>query len=606
MTFYVPEDKVTDIRNAADIVDIVSEVVLLKKTGKNHKGLCPFHSEKTPSFTVDPEQQMFYCFGCGIGGNVFSFLMKHEGITFPEAAKTLARRYGIEIPTPAMSRAQKEKIGKREKILAINRLAKDFFIHVLSHSPSGQNGMAYLKKRGMTKEVIDSFSIGYAPGGWDSMVTYLSKKKVPLELAVTSGLIMEKRRGGYYDRFRDRIIFPIFDMGKNVIGFGGRVMDDSLPKYLNSPETPVYNKSRSLYGLHLTKQRIREAGVVYIVEGYLDLLALFQHNIKNAVATLGTALTLDHVSILRGHADKVVLVYDSDEAGIKAARRSIQVFNQGHVDARILVLPEGYDPDSYLFEFGPDAFNKIAADASGAMEFLIDYAIKKHGVTVEGKIRIISDVKEHLAEISDGVARSLYIKVLSEKIDVDDTAILEKVRETHVANKGKIRKQRSFSNVSTGPNQHHVRDPVQQVRLRFSKMERQIIAMMLQFPEILPEIREKNILKIFESNILRNIGRLVLDQEDSKAVLIPDLLAKADNSEIRQVIASLSIGDDAWDYEGCLNLIAQFISSRANREKNLLNKIKAAEAQNDHDLLVTLLREKQLQIKKKAISKQEC
>ncbi len=263
MAIFIPEDKILEIKNAADIVEMVSEVVHLKKAGKNFVGLCPFHTEKTPSFTVSPEKQIFYCFGCGAGGNIFSFLMKNDGLAFPEAARSLARRYGIDIPRRSLTPEQKKRMGERESLLKINRQAMDFFSRALRRGASGRTAMAYLHKRGLSSEIIARFNIGYAPKGWDHLLNFFSKKGVPLARVERSGLILPKKDGrGYYDRFRERIIFPIIDVNQAVIGFGGRVMDNTLPKYLNSPETSVYNKSRSLYGLHLSKDKCRKTQTV--------------------------------------------------------------------------------------------------------------------------------------------------------------------------------------------------------------------------------------------------------------------------------------------------------------------------------------------------------
>ena len=244
----------------------------------------------------------------------------------------------------------------------------------------------------------------------------------------------------FYDRFRGRIIFPIFDTNMQVVGFGGRVLDDSMPKYLNSPETPVYNKRRSLYGIHKAKIKCRESDTIYIVEGYFDLLSLHQHGIENAVAILGTALSTQHIQLLKGYASRVILVYDSDDAGLKAASRSVEIFMDAEVDAHVLVLPEGYDPDSYLFEFGLESFLDASGSVMSVMQFLISSAIKKHGLSIEGKIRVISEMKGPLASINDKVARSLYIKELAERLNIDETAILEKVREISARNMGKAKK----------------------------------------------------------------------------------------------------------------------------------------------------------------------
>lgn len=576
MTTFIPEDKIAAIKNSADIVEIISESVLLKKAGKNYLGLCPFHSEKIPSFTVSPAKQIFYCFGCGEGGNVFSFLMKKEGLSFPEAARMLARRFGIDIPTRETSPEQKRRINERENLLAINRQAMDFFCRCLLEEATGRNAMAYLKERGIKKESIASFCLGYAPAGWDNLVNFFTKKRISGTLAGKSGLIIPREgKTGFYDRFRDRIIFPIFDVSRQVIGFGGRVLDDSLPKYLNSPETAVYNKSRSLYGLPWAKEKCRASGLVFIVEGYFDLIALHQHGIQNSVATLGTSLTQEHVRILRGFigkTGKVVLVYDSDEAGIKAARRSIAVFDKGFVDAQILVLPTGYDPDSYLFEFGSEAFLNSASRALGVVPFLIDSAIKKHGLTVEGKIRIISELKEPLGSIDDSVARSLYIKELAERIGISEIAILEKIRE---------KTDRQLTEKTY----------IQEKGTRF---ERQIIAMMLQFPEILPEINKKNVLDFFEDETLKSIGEIILKNPNNSGSQVADVLNLINDREKLNIAASLAIEEDYWDFKGCLKLLTQFVAARSRRENDLLQKIQAAEKNNNHELLLKLLKKKQV------------
>ena len=586
MAVYIPEEKINDIKNSADIVDIISEVVVLKKSGKNFLGLCPFHSEKTPSFTVSPDKQIFYCFGCNAGGNVFSFLMKQHGLSFPEAARMLARRYGIDIPVRTMSLEQKRRISERESVLAINRQAMDFFRCALLENASGKKAMEYLLKRGISREIIDDFKLGYAPEGWDNLAIYFSKNKQSDGLVEKSGLIIPRKgKSGFYDRFRSRIIFPIFDVSMQVIGFGGRVLDDSLPKYLNSPETPVYNKSRSLYGLHMAKGKCRESETVFIVEGYFDLLALHQHGIQNSVATLGTSLTPEHVQILRGFIGKsgrVVLVYDSDIAGIKAAQRSIEVFDKGYVDASIVVLPAGHDPDSYLLEFGAEPFTKLAAESKGVISFLIDCAVKKHGLSTEGKIHIISDMKVPLAAINDNVARSLYSKELAERIGIDETAVLEKVREVSAGRSSGIAK----------PAADYV------LQKNGNRLERRIIAMMLQFPEVLPEVDNRGVLNLFEDNILKSIGQFILKRKNRSVELASELMTIIDDKDKRSIIASLVMGDDLWDRDGCLKLIGQFESSKYRHERKLLQEIKDAEERNDHELLLGLLKKKQIQAKK--------
>jgi DNA primase len=393
-----------------------------------------------------------------------------------------------------------------------------------------------------------------------------------------------------------------------------------LPKYLNSPETALYNKSRSLYGIHRAKNACRQAESVFIVEGYFDLLAMHQHGIMNSVATLGTSLTLEHIRILKGligQNGKALLVYDSDNAGIKAAERSIEVFDKGHVDAQILILDTGYDPDSYLFKFGIEAFLKSAENGLGIISFLLESAIKKHGLTVDGKIRILNDLKEPLTSIRDKVARSLYVKELAERIAVEEQAVLEKIKEVSAK---KAPEDKAKSSI-----QHYKKEPQKtssstgkSLQATGSRLERQIISMMLQFPEILTEIHKRDVLEYFEDNTLKAIGEAILECKESSANRphssvetsdssgsgrVSEIMDHLDQKEKEPIIAALASKEDSWEMNGCLRLINQFIQTRQNhRSKRLLEKqIKEAEKQNDQKRLEILLIQKQ-QI---AVSKQK-
>ena len=614
MAVFIPEEKISEIKNAADIVDIVSEAVLLKKAGKNHLGLCPFHSEKTPSFTVSPDKQIFYCFGCGTGGNVFSFLMKQEGLTFPEAARLLGKRYGIDIPERPLSPEQKKKIGERESLLNINRRAMEFYHQALNVGGPGQGARSYLKKRGISQQTIDDFKLGYARDGWDYLLNFFSKKRVSPLLLEKSGLVLPKKnKSGYYDRFRNRIMFPIFDASMQVVGFGGRVLDDSLPKYLNSPETVVYNKRRSLYGIQRAKEKCRSADSVFIVEGYLDVIALHQHGIENTVATLGTALTPDHVRMLTRFAGNMVLVYDSDEAGIRSARRCIDTFWQEHVDFRrqdvfreenadthILVLPAGHDPDSFVFENGPEAFLNTAAGAPGIITFLINCAIDKHGLSTEGKVRIIKELQLPLTAINDRVAQSLYIQQLAERLGIAENAILERINEVAAQQQKKASGDDRLSVSGEPAHRSGLRESgsagsrVQLVNIG-NRFERQIIAMMIQFPDILPDIDKLNVLNYFENTVLKDVGTYILKLNLDSTHLISDLMSRVDSDEKRKLIASLSMGDESWNMKGCLRLLGKFVENgqKLHDSGALDEQIRTAEKNNDHDLLIKLLNLKQ-------------
>jgi len=590
LTRTIPEETIRRVKNTANIVDVVGDNVVLKRSGRNYLGLCPFHVEKTPSFTVSPDKQIFYCFGCQTGGNVFSYVMQSEGVSFPEAVRAVAGRYGIEIPDENLSAEQKKQLSEKEKLLRVNQLAVAFFRESLFDPQIGQRALAYLLGRGMTRKIIDSHQLGYAPEGWDGLLRFMSQKRVPMELLTKTGLVIPRKdRSGCYDRFRDRVMFPIFDLHQQVIGFGGRVMGDGLPKYLNSPESPVYNKSRSLYGIDKARREARKSGKVFLVEGYFDALALHLYGITNAVATLGTSLTGDHVQLLKGMvgpSGRVTLVYDSDQAGIKAARRSIAIFEQGFLEARILILPQGYDPDDYLREHGPDDFLKAAEKASGMMTFLIDSAIQQHGLTLEGKVKVVAEVQEPLAAVEDSIARTLNIKQLAERLDIDETAIMEKVRQ------------------AVGKASPHAQDTWAEGGVRGAlddgqRLEEQIVAMMLRFPSVIPDVVGRNLLDCFSNDQLKSIGRLIVQQADIQDNRVADLVSLIDDPHYRNLMAKLAIGEHHWDRQGCERLLNQLESRYRRREINdLQQRIEAAEKDNDMDLLCELLRMKQAQAEK--------
>lgn len=579
----ISEKTISDVRNASDIVDVISEAVLLKRAGKNFQGLCPFHSEKTPSFSVSPDKQVFYCFGCGAGGNVFSFLMKHEGLTFAEAVRKLGRRHGIAVEDRQLSPEERRRVQEREGILGINREAASFYRRMLLDSREGTAALAYLQNRGLTRETIERFSLGYAPPGWETLLGHFLERRISPEFPEKAGLVIPREKGGgHYDRFRGRIIFPIRDAGGHIIGFGGRVMDDGLPKYLNSPETAVFNKRRSLYGLDAARARCRETGAVHVVEGYFDVLALSQAGITNAVATLGTALTSEHVRLLKGHVREIVLVYDSDQAGMRAARKSVETFRREEMNARILVLPEGEDPDSFLLKFGPGAFLEKSRSARSMMDFLMEETVREHGLSVEGKLRILGEMKAPLGAVSDPIARSLYIRNLASLIDVDEKSLAEAVAaESHAV-----------------PGERPAPE-IPGISGRRAMIEKKIITMMIQFTEFLSEIDRRGTLEDFEDERLKSIGMTILSRyRTSGEHDVAALMEKLTDAE-REITATLSLGGDVWDRDGCMRLLTQFDTGRKRQQDDLLQRIEAASRGKDPALLLELLREKQHRARKR-------
>jgi len=594
---FIPEEKIEEIKNAADIVEVVSDYVLLKKTGKNYSGLCPFHAEKDASFTVSPVKQIFHCFGCNTGGNVFNFLIRHDGVSFPEAVRLLARRYGIDLPVRKMSQAMREQISEREKLLAINRMAMEYYHWNLLHDSYGKQAMAYLKKRGMEPSIIDRFKVGYARDSWDGLRNYLQNKRVPMNLMEKSGLVIPRKSGtGYYDRFRERIVFPIYNLNKQVVGFGGRVLDASLPKYLNSPETPVYSKGKLLYGLHLARNKCRETRTVYIVEGYFDLLMLHQYGVENAGATLGTALTTEHIHMIKGFADKVILVFDGDDAGIQASLRSVGIFIEKGMQARVMLLPRGHDPDSFMRKYGLEAFETIADKSRSVISFIMETAQKKYGLSVEGKMQIIEELKIPLASIQDMGTRNSYIKEVWERLGVKEYDIREKVDAAVVAMQkaDADHRNRLTDHIQQGNHSKQTLMETGRQEASGSRLERQIIAMMLQYPKILPDIIQDKVLDHFGSETLKTLGELILSIKNEKDRQISNLISIVDGDEKRNILASLSIKEEMWNWKGCRKVITKFIQNSPLRYSiSLTEQIKAAEKDNNQDLLFKLLQEKQ-------------
>jgi DNA primase len=594
---HIPEEKISEIRHAVDIVDVVSESVLLRKAGKNFTGLCPFHSEKTPSFTVSSDKQIFYCFGCGTGGNVFSFLMKRDGMTFVEAARSLAERGGVDLPRTAPSARETRRLSEQAALLEANRMAADFFHGRLVRSPGPNPGRDYLVRRGITPETMEAFHLGYAPKGWDTLLGFMARKNVGTALLEKAGLVVPRKDGsGFYDRFRDRIIFPIYDENSRVVGFGGRVLDQSTPKYLNSPETPVYTKRRLLFGLQRARDACRSEGTVFIVEGYLDLIALHQHGISNSVATLGTSLTPEHIRLLTRYATHMVLVYDSDDAGLSSARRCIDIFWKEHVDfrrgdvfreeradTRILVLPKGHDPDSFVFQKGAEAFRTMAGSAPGIITFLMDRAVETHGLATEGKIRVVAEMLEPLAAVNDPVARALYVQQLAERVGLSESIILERLN----ARPPKPRDRRP-----AGPSAGPAESPgVDQPH----PFERRIIAMMLQLPEIIPEIVERGILNYFSHAGARAAGETIARHRLTSTDQLPELLVQVEDATVKTLLTSLAISDESWNLKGCRSLITRFLEARQKQGagRRIQKAIESAEKERDEAEVLRLLSEKQ-------------
>lgn len=580
---YIPDEKIAELRERINIVDIISDYVSLKKVGKNYKGLCPFHSEKTPSFTVNEEKQIFHCFGCNSGGNVFNFVMKMDHLSFPEVVRELAKRYGVDLPKIKMFDADQGETLKREKLFNLNKLALSYYHNLLVNEEEGREARGYLKNRGIGDEVIIDHRLGYARNSWDGLLNFLSKRKVLLSLAEEVGLIIQKKGRGFYDRFRGRIIFPIINPHGKVIGFGGRVLDDTLPKYLNSPESPIYNKSNSLYGLNVAKDFIRSEDKVVIVEGYFDLLSLNQYGIKNVVATLGTALTQSHIKALKRYTKNMITIFDADEAGEKAVIRSFDVFLKDHISPKIAALPSGFDPDSLVKKVGGEGFREIIAGSIPLIEFVISETIKKHDTSsAEGKKNIIEEIVPVLAKIENRVERGLYIQEVSNRLGVKEETILLQFRRT---GREKIDLRREDI---------HFMDE--------DLAERILLQLMLLKDEVMHKIQGGAIIEEFTNKRYREIGLLFLDVFNREgwvdSIKVINLLEDEDSRSLvsQLLLEEESIVDSQKTLENCIYKVRM---NRMKEEKKMLDlKIKEAQERKDETHLREFMISRQELMKK--------
>lgn len=410
---YYSDELVEEIRSGNDIVDVISGYVRLTKKGSTYFGLCPFHNEKTPSFSVSPNKQMYYCFGCGAGGNVITFLMEYENYTFPEALEVLANRIGIELPKQEMTAEQRKASDKRARLLEVNKEAAKYF-YTLLRSERGTRAHEYFRNRGLSEETIKKFGLGYSDKYSDDLYRYLRSKGYEDELLKDSGLIsIDEKRGGH-DKFWNRAMFPIMDVRGKVIGFGGRVMGDGEPKYLNSPETMIFDKSRNLYGLNLA--RTTKKNQILLCEGYMDVIALHQAGFDNAVAALGTAFTVGHANLLRRYTKEVYLTFDSDGAGIRAAKRAIPILKEAGITAKVINMQPYKDPDEFIKALGAEAYEERIKNAESSFMFEIrimeeDYDLKDP----EGKAAFYNEIAKQLLQFSEELEREVYIEAIAEK-----------------------------------------------------------------------------------------------------------------------------------------------------------------------------------------------
>ena len=550
---FIPEDKLLEIKDAARIEEVVGQYVQLTQRGKNLLGLCPFHPDSAPSFTVSPEKGIFHCFGCGAGGNVFSFLMQHQRLTFPEAVEELARRYGIPLTVRDLGPEGGRQAQKRKLMQAINREAAAFYQANLK-GPKGEKARAYVKKRGLTPEVVKDFHLGYAFDEWDGLRRHLQNKGISLNAAQEVGLLMPRQQGGFYDRFRDRLMFPILDRQGRVSAFGGRIIGQGEPKYLNSPESPLYSKGRTLYGLPQAQEGFRQTGAALVVEGYLDLLALHVHGITNVVATLGTALTKEQVRLLKNQVARVILVFDGDVAGARAMRRAFPLFASEGLAVRVLPLPPGLDPDTYAFQHGVEIFQDPWEKAQPWFAFLVEELVKAHGLEVEGRVRIAEELRPYFQALSDPVEQGLWLQFTAERLGVAESTL-----------------RQSLS--SPGPVVAKRLDPAGHLAVN---PEKRLLRWVLHQPLTIPLEELEEWAQEFEDRELKDLMHLIISSFREHGALDHSLLLERVQEEhLRQQICLLTLGEG----EPCTELLAEHW-----RRACLRRRLKKAQARIKEEL----------------------
>jgi DNA primase len=547
----IPEDIINRIRDRADIVEIVQAHLSLSKAGQHYKGLCPFHSEKTPSFTVSPSRQMFHCFGCGVGGNVFTFLMKIEGSSFPTVVRALGEKLGIRVEEKPVSPAAKQRAEQTERLVGLNRAAADFFHRTLLADPAAEPARTYLRDRGITAETVERFVIGYAPQSWDGLLKALAgtgretKGRWTVEDLAAAGLIVARDQAarkptdaaGYYDRFRGRVMLPIRDLQKRVIGFGGRVLGDEVPKYLNSPETPLFRKGRTLYGLEAAREGITREDHVVIVEGYFDVIALHQAGLANVVATLGTALTTEHIEVVRRFTRRVVLLFDPDAAGVRAALRTLDLFLGSGLAVQVGSLPAGDDPDTFVRSRGVEAFVALVRRAPSLLDFTVAGSLTtdRQG-SVEERVRCVEEILALLQRLSNPVEKAAALRNVADHLGMDEKVLLERYRS--LPRKATVAEE----------------TPTSQAEAPLPKDEEVLVRLLLH-EKLTPEMRAQLAADDFTDPRARRLITLTLGERDAQGgpggqgeIAVNELIARVqEDSLCGGILRALSLSDLPYD-----------------------------------------------------------
>jgi DNA primase len=566
----IKQEKITEIRDRASIVEVISDYVTLKKAGRNYQGLCPFHGEKTPSFTVSEEKGIFHCFGCQAGGSVFHFLMKYDQLSFPEAVERVAKRYGIKIESSDGVREPGDS-GERESLYRINERAAANYHQILLSQPAGRKALDYLKSRKVNEEIARRFMVGYAPQTGSGLLDLLRREKLSVKDAMRLGLIGQQSGQQFHEKFFARLMFPIINAGGKIVGFGGRVLDQGLPKYINSIETPLFRKGSNLYGLYQAKEGIRRVDRVVVVEGYLDVMALHQFGLGYAVATLGTALTPDHVRVLGRYTRNIVALFDGDDAGRKAAARSFEIFIETGLLGRAAFLPKDEDPDTYIHGHGPEALEKILDEAVPLADYHFSSLTQRFGMSLEGKSQIAGEVSRLLTKVNNPIDVDLLVRRA-----VDTLGVREEVLRRPIVTPGySLRSKMIPKALSATPSPF--RDDI---------AERSLVSLMLRFPAVLRAVEKEGEARQWLSSKWQAVFDLILAEwQERRQVDVFRVAQRVHPDQAPEITALALQGESILETESD-KMAADCLSHLRRKylrtlERNLRVAIRAAEERKD-------------------------
>jgi DNA primase len=543
------DEVINDVRQSNDIVDVISQYVHLKRSGRNFFGLCPFHNEKSPSFSVSPDKQIFHCFGCGVGGNVFSFITQIEGINFVEAVQMLAERANIQLPT-LQDNGDSQREELKAKVYKVNEFTAEFY-HQNLYKPQAKMAQEYVKKRQLSNETLKSFKIGFS-GKFDELYQELKKQGFGEREILESGLVNKNERGQYIDRYRNRLMFPICDARGKVIAFGGRVLDDSKPKYINSPENVVYSKGRNLFGLNVAKKG--DLKRILIVEGYMDVISLHQRGITNVVAPLGTALTEQQGWLLRKNSEQIILSFDSDEAGLKAKLRALDILQNMGCDLRILQMEGAKDPDEYIIKYGNARFNNLVDKALSIIEFKVK--ILKKDLNLENtndKIKFLNEIAKLISNVNNTIEREVYIEKIAKEYDISKEAIYAEVNKLTYKN---VKNEKILEKPK--PVVTHIKREEKVISEAVKRRENTVIALLLMGDLNIFEILRQNIkVEDFKDEVNKKIAQKLYEEFEKGNSNINAIIDNLEQDEQNQITMIMSEDYEITDIEKAIDDVVQ-------------------------------------------------